>query len=177
MRKRHITFNPHGLNTTESRQRRIIVSLTSYPARIEVVPHAIASLLNQTVKPDKIILWLGESQFPDKKLPAVFERVKACGVEVRFCEDLRAHKKYFYAMKDYPQDIVITFDDDVIYESGVVEALYRSYVKHPECVSAMRVHRMKFSADGTLLPYNSWDMEYSGAEGRESHAWFATGVG
>ena len=104
-------FNHNGLNT-QPRPVKIIASLTSYPARINVVPYVIASLLNQTVKPDKIILWLAETQFPDKKLPPLFDEVRACGVEVRFCpEDLGPHKKYFYAMQEYPDHIIITFDD------------------------------------------------------------------
>ena len=37
------------------------------------------------------------------------------GLTIRFCEDLKAHKKYYYAFKEYPDDIVITVDDDVIY--------------------------------------------------------------
>ena len=169
-------FNPDGLNKTERRNPRIIVSLTSYPARINMVPYAIASLLNQTMKPDKIILWLGEEQFPGEKLPAIFERVKKSGVEVNFRADLRAHKKYFYAVKEYPEDIIITFDDDIIYDDNLIETLYSSYVRHPECVSAMRVHRINFDADGSIASYSDWDME-SGQKDYESHQYLATGVG
>ena len=67
--KHTVRFNRSGLNTTEQRPRKIIASLTSYPARINIVPYVIASILNQTMKPDKIILWLGNDRFPDEKLP------------------------------------------------------------------------------------------------------------
>ena len=167
-------FNHDGLNTTEHRDRRIIVSLTSYPARINIVPYVIASILNQTMKPDKIILWLGIEQFPNEKLPDIFEEVRACGVEVRFCEDIGPHKKYLYAMKEYPEDILITFDDDIFYEKHIIRTLYESYLKHPDCVSAMRVHKITFSSDGSIKPYTQWQSEYKNSKGHESYTYIAT---
>lgn len=44
-------------------EKKIVVSLTSFPARIKKVHIVIESLLNQTIKPDKIILWLSKEQF------------------------------------------------------------------------------------------------------------------
>ena len=37
---------------------RLIVSLTSYPARFKTLGLTIRSLLDQTVKPDLIVLWV-----------------------------------------------------------------------------------------------------------------------
>lgn len=176
--KHTVKFNRNGLNTTEQRPRRIIASLTSYPARINIVPYVIASILNQTMKPDKIILWLAEPQFPDKKLPPIFDEVKACGVEVRFCpEDIRAHKKYFYAVKEFPEDIIITFDDDLVYRNFIIEKLYKSYIEHPECVSAMHIHKIVFLPDGNIASYTDWERGYENAQGKESYLWLPVGVG
>ena len=173
-----LTFNRSGLNTTEQRPRKIIASLTSYPARIDIVHYTIASLLKQTMKPDKIILWLAESQFPDKKLPKIFKKLQACGVEIKFCpENIGSHTKYYYTVKEYPEDIVITFDDDIVYRKHVIETLYRSYLDHPECVSSMRVHKITFRPDGSISPYTDWKLEYSGVLWEGSHIWLATGVG
>ena len=82
--KHTVKFNRNGLNTTEKRPRRIIASLTSYPARINIVPYVIASILNQTMKPDKIILWLGAEKFPDRNLPKIFDELRECGVYMEF---------------------------------------------------------------------------------------------
>ncbi|MBQ2886366.1 MAG: hypothetical protein IJE43_21810 [Alphaproteobacteria bacterium] len=46
---------------------KVIVSLTSYPARINIVHKTIESLLNQTYKADKVILYLAYEQFQIKK--------------------------------------------------------------------------------------------------------------
>ena len=46
---------------------QLIVSLTSYPARIHMIHNVIESLINQTYNADKIILWLNPESFPSKE--------------------------------------------------------------------------------------------------------------
>ena len=175
--KRLIKFPSDGLNTTEKREHKIIVSLTSYPARINAVPYAILSMLRQTMKPDKIILWLGTGKFPDDRLPEIFERVKASGVDIEFREDLGPHTKYFYAVQEYPDDIVITVDDDHIYDRNLIERLYRSYMKQPGCVHALTVARITFDDGGNMRKYVEWEHPYAGNPGSTSHLYMAFGVG
>ena len=175
--KEALNFNQDGLNTTEPRKRKIIVSLTSYPGRINVVPATISTLLRQTVKPDKIVLWLGEEKFPNQELPDVFKGLRRCGIEIRFRPDLKSHTKYFYAIQEFPEDLIITVDDDNLYQKNLIEELYNSYKKYPQCVSALRVHRIRFYDDCTVKKYNEWHYEYYGKIGSCSHQYFATGVG
>ena len=42
----------------------LIVSLTSYPVRFKTLPKTLKCLLNQSIIPDKIILWIA---YEDKK--------------------------------------------------------------------------------------------------------------
>ena len=67
------------------------------------------------MKPDEIILWLAEEQFNgiDSLPKALLEQQKR-GLTIRFCDDLRSHKKYYYTMQEYPRDIVILVDDDIV---------------------------------------------------------------
>ena len=98
------------------RNGKLIVSLTSFPARIELVWMTIASLMNQTMKPKKIILWLSEEQFQtEESIPQTLLALRKRGLEIRFCEDIKPHKKYFHTMQEYPDDIVVTVDDDIFY--------------------------------------------------------------
>ena len=171
-----VRFNSDGLNTAELRDKKIIVSLTSFPARINVVPYAVASLLNQSMKPDKIILWLGVGKFPDNKLPKIFDKLKACGVDMEFREDLGPHTKYFYAMKEFPEDIIITFDDDFIYDYDVIEKLYASYKKHPECVSAMNIAVLNFTPDGNITSMSDFIAADASQEDHASHRFLGMGL-
>src|SRR5690606_22827294 len=71
----------------------VVVSLTSFPARINTVWLVIESLLRQKVKPDKLILWLSKDQFSSiDVLPKRLKSQILRGLEIRFVEgDLRSH--------------------------------------------------------------------------------------
>lgn len=94
----------HVLRVVKHRRPRIIVSMTSYPARINTVHLAIRLLLAQKVLPDKIVLWLCKSDFPNREadLPQSLRDVLWHDVEVRWVDDdLKPHKKYFWALQEF----------------------------------------------------------------------------
>lgn len=51
---------------------QVIVSLTSFPAAISFATQAIQSILQGSVLPDKIVLYLTFSQFLDGKFSGTF---------------------------------------------------------------------------------------------------------
>ena len=65
----------------------------------------IETILSQSIKPDKVILYLSKVQFPrlEDDLPDSLLHMKASGLDIRFVEgDIRSHKKYYYVMQAYP---------------------------------------------------------------------------
>ena len=138
------------------KESRIIVSLTTYPARISSVWITIASLLQQTQKPYKIILWLAEEQFPNRKVPGSLERLKKRGLEIRFCEDLKPHKKYYYSMIEYPNYFIITADDDILYPENHIQRLWQGYERYPNTVICQWSHQIEFDIRGEFQPYDDW---------------------
>lgn len=157
------------------RERPIVVSLTSFPARIDQVHFALESLLLQDCRPDKIVLYLGKDEFEGRTLPDSLTNLFRYGVEVRFREDLKPHTKYFYAMQEFRDSLVVTVDDDILYRPKLVGDLLSAYEEHRDCVICTRAHYMKV-VNGHLLPYNDWDYE-SNLFNHPSFALFATGVG
>lgn len=157
---------------------RLIVSLTSFPARIGTVYKAIASIYRQTLQPYKVILWLAESQFPKKEaeLPVDLLEYRQLGFEIRWCpEDIRPHKKYYYAMQEYPEDLIVTIDDDLTYDPYMLETLFASYLHFPKAVSSVRAHLIvPDKTTGAIAPYNDWIKEFSGAVGVPSMQLFST---
>ncbi len=151
---RFITLK-NGLNKKEPRDKRIIVSLTTFPKRIHSCAIVISYILSQTVKPDKIILYLAEEQFPDHKIPLLLQKEIKKGVQVIFCDDLKSHKKYYYAIKDFPDDIIITVDDDFIYRADLIELLIKGYKKEPNAVSCLHASEITFT-DQNINTYSSW---------------------
>lgn len=157
------TVKKHDYETMKKLvSRRIIVSMTSYPKRIGAVAKALESIYAQTRKADEIILWLAEDQFPDKlaDLPEELRRlVSENRLTVRWCEDLKGHKKYFYALQEYTEDVVVTIDDDLLYPKDMLAVLYKSYLLHPNAVSTMRAHLITVSDQNQIMPYREWVQE------------------
>ncbi|MCD7722551.1 MAG: glycosyltransferase [Clostridiales bacterium] len=157
---------------------RIIVSLTTYPARISTIHNVIENMCRQTKKADLILLWLAESDFENREadLPAeLLEQQRHGKVEIRFCDNLFSHKKYYYTMKEYPNSIVITVDDDLVYPKRMIEWLYNSYMHFPNCVSAMRAHVITVNPyEKKILPYEYWLKEYRANNLMPSTQFFAT---
>ncbi len=138
------------------RKETLTVSLTSFPARIEIAGYAIKSLFHQTVKPDRIILWLAEEQFPDKKIPFLLEELQEHGLEIKYCEDIKAHKKYYYSLLNQKRnELVITYDDDLIYPENSLELLVKKHEEYPNCIVCNRAQCASCNGK-TLTPYNSW---------------------
>lgn len=153
-------------------ESQIIVSLTTYPARIQSVYSAIASLLQQTMKPCKVILWLAEEQFSQHELPADLERLKKRGLEICFCEDLKPHKKYYYAMQKYPDHYILTADDDIFYPENHIERLWKGHEKYPNAVICHWSHLIGMEGEEKFQPYDEWIDNH---EGIPSYATLAVG--
>src|SRR5215469_5015165 len=54
-------LNQYGLNQ-EAREKKIIVSLTTIPQRFPKIKFVITRMMNQTIKPDRIIVYLDEAR-------------------------------------------------------------------------------------------------------------------
>jgi hypothetical protein len=154
----------YSLNPDITKENRVIVSLTSFPARINRLWMVIESLLRQSRKPDKIILWLSNEQFLSlKKLPKNLLRLQKRGLDIRLCnEDLRSHKKYYYVIQEFPEDIIITVDDDVFYHSRLIEDLVNLHLKFPNCVCANSCSEI-LVYNKQIQPYTLWK-QYTIAE-------------
>lgn len=48
------------------------------------------------------------------------------GSTIRFCDDLRSHKQYYYAMQENSEDLIMLADDDVVSES-FLQNIVRTY--------------------------------------------------
>lgn len=137
--------------TAEKRNPQVIISLTTYPARINTVYKTISTLLQQTVKPDRVVLWLASSQFPDKILPDNLTKLQEYGLEIKWCDkDIRSFKKLVPSLIEYPDDIIITADDDIFYPNNFVENLYNAYLENPEYIHANRAFVIKKRLNGRL---------------------------
>ena len=154
IRKCSIPQNP--LNE-EARDIFVTATLTSFPARIEQVYLAIKSLMLQSYKPDRIILWLADEQFPDRTLPESLTDLIKYGLEIRWCEDLCGHKRYYYCINEQKEnEVVITFDDDIIYPIDCIKRLVKKHRKYPGCLVCERAQAVAYKKNGELENAGRW---------------------
>lgn len=133
------------IEKNNKKENRIIVSLTSFPGRIHIVHKTIYSIMNQTYKPDMIIIWLSKKQFPqmEKELPKKLGELEKQGLTIKWTEDdLKSYKKLIPALKAYPEDIIVTADDDLYYPADWLENLITSYKLHPEDIHCHLITRL-----------------------------------
>ena len=132
---------------------QLVGSLTSFPDRICKLWIVIESILRQTKKVDKLILWLSKEQFPTElSLPKSLLKLRSIGLEIRLVEgDLRSHKKYYYVLKEFPEATLITFDDDIIYPSNAVKEVYDVWQKNQKCVVGRFSSQIHFDESNCII--------------------------
>ena len=79
-------------------------------------------------------------------------------------------------MQEFPNHIIVTVDDDLIYDKNLLSDLLECAKKNPDCVCARRVNLITKDENGNLNPYAEWEWEYK-KETTPSHALIATSCG
>jgi hypothetical protein len=153
-----------GISDTRYCDTELIVSLTTYGRRFYDVYLTVESIMRQTVKPNKIILWLAADEFSGTELPVVLQKQQKRGLEIKYCKDVLSYKKLIPALKEHPAATIITIDDDNIYYFDLIEKLLSSYKANPGHIHCCNMHRMKLAGKNTLAKYNDWTRHYDGKD-------------
>lgn len=159
----YITSDNIGTTQELHNGQKIIVSLTTFGNKLQNVYLTIESLLHQTMKPNEIILWLDETRYSQESLPLTLQTLQTRGLSVRFCKDVRSYTKVVHAFKQYPEDIVISTDDDILYPIDFIERLLVAYDSDPKKIYFYRGHKIVLDEHGNVKPYLDWVKE--GANG------------
>lgn len=138
----------HGLDAP------LILSLTSYPPRFPTLHLTLRTLLNQSISPDRLILWIADADM--RRVPTRVLEMK--GVEVRACRDSRSLKKLLPAYEQFPDHYIVTADDDVAYARDWLQGLVRSAQPGTRDVVAHCVRRIAV-AGSKLEPIAKWTMD------------------
>jgi hypothetical protein len=139
----------------------LIVSLTSFPARLKTVSFAIESLLEQTCQPREIHLWLGLDEVPGKNwLPKRLISLEERGLQIHFAKrTYHQYDKFLHNAALNEQAPFVIVDDDVIYPPKALEHLLASHQQHPDLVIGNRCHQIEIDNAGVIAPYKSWRRE------------------
>jgi hypothetical protein len=122
-----------SMNNLFNLNEKIIISLTSWKKRINKAHKPIEILLNNSFKPDKVILNLAIEEFPEKNLElpnSILKLLKFKNFEIYWVtKNNNVFKKLIPTINRYKNDLIITIDDDYIYPFDLIENILKNYIK------------------------------------------------
>jgi hypothetical protein len=142
----------------------LIVSLTSYPARYSILHVTLRSLLTQTVRADRVILWLAYDDVT--ALPASVRDLQRFGLEIHECDDIRSFKKLVPSVESFPEAFIVTADDDLYYPPDWLEILVSGADEQAGTIVCRRAVRPVMNPTGGLASFNDWEWDVGDEEAR-----------
>jgi len=139
----------------------IYVSVSTIPGRLKTIHKSIDSLINQSLKPDKIFLNIPKKfkRFKEEIDDSQIQKFPAI-VEITRCEDCGPGTKLLGSLKKLEKDsLLILADDDQIYENFMIKKFNEFYRCYPDNAYSFYVHPLgKFGigqgADGFAINTN-----------------------
>jgi len=157
-------------------ENKLIVSLTSYPARYQTLHLTLYCLLTQSVKPDEIILWIAEKDID--KLPRKVCLLEKYGLTINRTKDIKSYKKIIPTINKYGFNInIVTADDDIYYWHTWLESLLKEYNPNSKNIIAHRAHKVNLTKEGYIASYNNWVKDKNTSDKTISSKLFFTGCG
>ncbi|SDQ57916.1 zinc-binding alcohol dehydrogenase [Flagellimonas zhangzhouensis] len=132
----------------------VVVSLASIPSRLDIVHLTIRSILNQSVLPEHIFLWLHEDL--KNKIPKKLSALEGEIFQIRYTDYYSSHRKLVEPLKLFPHKTIITCDDDMMYRKDWLSNLIVEQKNNPNQIIANQVRCISYDDSGTLLPYKEW---------------------
>ncbi len=144
----------------------IIVSVTSIPSRFHVIYLTVRSILAGTHKPEKIVLWLNE--LLKDSVPKSLNKLIGEKFEIRYVEGNLPHRKLIHSLREFPDKIIVTCDDDMMYSKSWLNFLYQDHLSYPLDVIANECRGISYDSNGNLRSYNFWYKENGNAVSYDS---------
>jgi hypothetical protein len=142
---------------SEQQDDDIVVTLTSYGNRVKgSAIYAIYSLIKQTVRPERIVLWLDEKDYDKDNLSGYLKFLKRFGLEVRFDHDIGPYTKIIHSLRAFPDKHLITIDDDIFYSENFIEEMREAHRQHPNAIIAGWAKVPLKDSQQKLKPYTEW---------------------
>ncbi len=132
----------------------VVVSLTTIPSRITYVHLTIRSLLAQSKKPSKILLWMSETH--KSLVTKELKMLEGDIFEIHFSSYDLPHLKLIETLKKFPDLPIITVDDDQIYSNRLLQVLYETHVQKPSKIISTISRLIKTDENNRSLPYTKW---------------------
>lgn len=149
-----------GFNVTKQNLESgdFIVSLTTFPQRIQTLKYTLYSIVNQNLQPKKIILSLSTEEFKDKVLPDEILEFQKYGLEILWNDsNLKQYNKIIPILEKYKDDVIITLDDDIYYPQGLLKGLFEAHLSNKNVIWCQRARMIKIN-NGAIDSFFNWKL-------------------
>lgn len=149
------------LSKTDSKMNpKIIVSMTTIPCRKERLLENLPAILGQSYNFDKLVINVDDNLSDEDyafydSLKEKDERIEIGKGESKW----RSCNKLLPTITKYPDDIIITVDDDIYYPIDCVKLLVEEWQNNKDCIIAHEINPIEVSKDYTYVTYkNAYDV-------------------
>lgn len=146
-------------------EKKIIVSMTTWKDRIQNIPKVLNSILQQTVKPNQIVVNLSKDEFKsiDELPKEVYEFVCKNNIEINLVDgNTKVYKKIIPTMLIHKNDLVLSIDDDFIYPNTMIADFYKAYKQTPnQPISGNRISKFNLNCHcgcASLVQYKFYNI-------------------
>ena len=152
-------FPKHARAPLHALPGELVISLTSYAARFPTLHLTLKSLLDQSVRPNRIVLWMAHDDVG--RLPEEVRALAGETLEIRETEDLRNFKKILPSLKAFPGAFILICDDDSYYPDNWLERTVAAYDPQEPTIVCNRAHKVAYTPSGEVAPYRSWKRNWA----------------
>lgn len=141
----------------------IVVTMTSWVKRIENVKSVVESIMNNTVKLDRVYLNLSKTEFDGIELPKdlvdYFNSDERLVINWVDGENTKSMKKVFPILKELnDDDIIIDADDDILFPKDLIESRLNDFKKN-ECKYPISSNpRTSIGFNGKMCPIQAMSL-------------------
>lgn len=140
---------------------KYFASMTTYPARFKSALTAIESISNQTKRPYALVVNISEEDWKAAELDFIRQAKFAFKgwLIVEPCVNLKPGNKIIPTAKKHGDNVIVTFDDDIVYPKDRVAKLIEKHREYPNNPIAYRTRLVSFDKE-KVSPYGSWHISY-----------------
>ena len=148
----------------------VYVSCTTTKQRLGMLYYTYVSLTRQST--DDFVFCVNISREPylfDKGFDEIPDwLMNRSGIEVNWVENTGSYRKLLPKVNELgSDDVIVTCDDDILYDGRWLESLLESAERHPDSVICGRARRMKDKVFFRQPNYNEWPPCREAEEGRK----------
>lgn len=152
-----------------NQSKQVVLNLTTTNGRLELCSATLWSLVNQTLLPREINVWISRNAYLsdegiDHMPDSILKIMSICPfVHIKYVENTGPYRKIIPALRCFADDDILVYaDDDVIYSKQWLKLLVECYLScNCEYVVSSRVRKMTKNFLGKYQSYNRFPILYN----------------